>query len=107
MAEDDNIISGEPEERKMAEEWNGRSPDQIRDDAVQDWHQRAPLKYNEGQKEHGGNLDQRADLIGEAKKENIDQWFYLCSAERERQDLLDTIHRLKKEIGHWREIAMR
>ena len=62
MAKDDNITSGEPEERKMAEEWSGRSPDQIRDEAVQDWHQRAPLKYNEGQKEHGGSLDQRVDL---------------------------------------------
>ena len=50
MAEEDNIRSGEPEERKMAEEWVGRSPDDIRDDAVRDWHQRAPLKYNEGQK---------------------------------------------------------
>ena len=107
MAKDDNITSTEPEEREMAEEWGGRSVDQIRDDAVQDWHQRAPLKYNEGQKKHGGNLDHRPDLIGEAKSEAIDLWFYLCSAEKERQDLLNTIHSLKKEVGHWREIAMR
>ena len=46
-------------------------------------------------------------FIGEAKNESIDLWFYLCSAEKERQDLIDTIHRLKKEVGHWREIAMR
>ena len=107
MAEEDNIISGEPEERKMAEEWNGRSPDQIRDDAVQDWHQRAPLKYNEGQKQHGGNLDDRADLIGEAKNEAIDLWFYLCSAEKEREELLRTIHQLEKEVVRLREIASR
>ena len=107
MAEEDNINSGEPEERKMAEEWSGRSPDQIRDDAVQDWHQRAPLKYDIGQKAAGDNLDDKADLIGEAKNEAIDLWFYLCSAEKERQDLLNTIHSLKKEVGHWREIAMR
>ena len=107
MAKDDNITSTEPEEIRMAEEWGGRSVDQIRDDAVQDWHQRAPLKYNEGQKKHGGNLDHRPYLIGEAKNEAIDLWFYLCSAEKERQDLLNTIHRLKKEVGHWRELAMR
>ena len=107
MAEEDNINSGEPEERKMAEEWNGRTSDQIRDDAVQDWHQRAPLKYDIGQKAAGDNLDDKADLIGEAKNEAIDLWFYLCSAEKERQDLLNTIHSLKKEVGHWREIAMR
>lgn len=107
MAKDDNITSDEPEEREMAEEWSGRSPEQIRDEAIQDWHQRAPLKYDIGQKAAGNNLDQNADLIGEAKNEAIDLWFYLCSAEKERQDLLDTIHRLKKEVGHWREIAMR
>ena len=84
-----------------------RTPNEIRDEAVTEWNSSAPLKYDIGQKAAGDNLDAKHDLIGEAKKEAIDLWFYLCSAEKERQDLIDTIHRLKKEVGHWREIAMR
>ena len=60
-----------------------RTPDEIRNEAMCDFIKNAPVKYNQGQCEHGGNLDSVGplELIRRAKEEVIDQWFYLCSAE--------------------------
>lgn len=41
------------------------------------FHELADAKYDEGQREHGGNLWEKHDLIGEIEKEVIDLWFYL------------------------------
>ena len=84
-----------------------RTPDQIRDEAVKEWNSSAPLKYDIGQEAAGDNLDEKHDLIGEAKKEAVDLWFYLCSAEREKQSLLLRIQSLNREVEHWKEIARR
>lgn len=61
-----------------------RTPDEIRNEAMCDFILNAPQKYNLGQKENGGNLDSVGchELIRRAKEECIDQWFYLCSAEK-------------------------
>jgi len=61
-----------------------RTPDEIRNEAMCDFIKSAPDKYNQGQREHGGNLDDVGvlELIRRSKEEVIDQWFYLCSAEK-------------------------
>jgi len=74
-----------------------RTPNEIRDEAVTEWNSSAPLKYDIGQKAAGDNLDAKHDLIGEAKKEAIDLWFYLCSAEREKESLLLKIKSLRDD----------
>jgi len=60
-----------------------RTPDEIRNEAMADFTFEAPVKYDKGQLEHGGNLDGVGvlELIRRSKEEVIDQWFYLCSAE--------------------------
>jgi len=60
-----------------------RTPDEIRNEAMADFTFEAPVKYDKGQSEHGGNLDSVGvlELIRRSKEEVIDQWFYLCSAE--------------------------
>lgn len=62
-----------------------RTPDEIRNEAMCEFIKMAPAKYNQGQKEHGGNLDKKGllNLIRESKMECIDNWFYLCSVEYE------------------------
>ena len=61
-----------------------RTPDEIRNESMCDFIINAPQKYNQGQSELGGNLDDVGclELIRRAKEECIDQWFYLCSAEK-------------------------
>lgn len=76
---------------------NERTPDEIRNEAMGDFILNAPHKYNKGQSEHGGNLDSVGchELIKRAKEECIDQWFYLCSAEKA---FLDREERWRKTV---------
>jgi hypothetical protein len=55
-----------------------RTPDQIRDDAIAHFIERAVPKFNKGQAEHGGSCDERANFE-ELENEIIDLWFYLMS----------------------------
>jgi hypothetical protein len=52
------------------------TPEAIRDYAVQRFQTLAPVKYDAGQKQHGGLLTQRP-LLEELEAEVIDLWFYL------------------------------
>ena len=60
-----------------------RTPDQIRDDAMKAFNEMAPKKYDHGQNEHGGLLDERKDILADCRDETIDLWFYLESARRQ------------------------
>ena len=106
-----------------------RTPNQIRDEAIKCFNQLAPAKYNAGQKEHGGNLDKRKDVINDLRGEAIDFWFYVETEARQKEELEERIEELEewmvetsmrrlkekderiefleKQLKHYKEIASR
>lgn len=57
----------------------------------------AAHKYVNGVKDHGGSLrDTHRNCIYESQLENIDQFFYLVEASRQRDKLIAEINQLKK-----------
>lgn len=80
-----------------------RTPDKIRDDAIAHFCEIAIPKFNAGQKEHGGCLDERV-TIADIEDEIIDLFFYVQSLkEKQRHE----IKRLRAEAARWKEIAQR
>lgn len=57
------------------------------DQALSRFHIMAKNKYVSGQKEHGGNLWEKLNLLDHAEEEVIDLWYYLQGI---RQKLKDT-----------------
>jgi len=55
-----------------------RTSETIRDDAVRRFMQLAPVKYDMGQEEHGGLLDETV-TFEKLEEELIDGWFYIQS----------------------------
>jgi len=109
MAESDEIISTDPQERESAERWaqeDGRPPEQICNHAVNEFNELASVKFWQGQKEHGGCLDDR-DCIAESKKEILDLWFYICSAEWEIKRLRESEKTAHKQMLFYKELSKR
>ena len=75
-----------------------RNADQIRDEAVQRFNAVAAKKYDKGQKEHGGNLDEHPSLIVAIEEEIIDAWMYTQSAARQLESKDREIARLNKKL---------
>jgi len=86
---------------------NKRTPNQIRDESIKCFNQLAPAKYNAGQEEHGGLLDEREDVINDLRGEAIDFWFYVETAAWQLQEKDERIEALEKQVEHWKEIAKR
>ena len=84
-----------------------RTPNQIRDEAIKCFNQLAPAKYDAGQEEHGGNLDNREDIINDLRGEAIDFWFYVETAARQMEEKDERIEFLEKQVKHYKEIASR
>lgn len=57
------------------------SPEDFRDKALKQFQELARIKFDKGQREHGGNIIDRW-LINEAKNEVIDLWFYISALEQ-------------------------
>ena len=57
---------------------SGRTPEQIRDQSIDLFNSRAKAKFDAGQKEHAGNLDERV-MFKDIEDEIIDLWFYVQS----------------------------
>lgn len=55
-----------------------RTPEQIRDAAIHHFNDRAVAKFNAGQEEHGGSLDENTSFV-DIEDEIIDLWFYVQS----------------------------
>jgi len=109
MAKGDELISTDPEERKRADRWaqeDGRPPEQICNHAMEEFNKLAPAKFWEGQKEHGGCLDDR-NCIVEGKKECLDLWFYLCSAEHQMLLSNDEYARVNKQMLFYKDLSNR
>ena len=87
-----------------------RTPDKIRDDALQYFTEVAGDKFDAGQKEHGGSLDERVSEV-DIDDEIIDLWFYVQSlSEKHRVQIVDlcfTITKLEAEVERWKERAQR
>lgn len=86
-----------------------RSPDKIRDDAIQWFNTIAPLKYNEGQakSEVTDNLDKHPDLIGALGEEIVDAVFYLGSLSHQIQKKDSRIAELEKQVEFYKELSQR
>ena len=84
-----------------------RTPNQIRDESIKCFNQMAPAKYNAGQLEHGGLLDEREDIIADLRGEAIDFWFYVETAARQLEEKDERIEFLEKQLKHYKEIAAR
>ena len=84
-----------------------RTPNQIRDESIKCFNQMAPAKYNAGQLEHGGLLDEREDIIADLRGEAIDFWFYVETAARQLEEKDERIEFLEKQLKHYKEIASR
>tara|TARA_Y100000310_G_C20698945_1_gene827888 strand:+ start:4671 stop:5000 length:330 start_codon:yes stop_codon:yes gene_type:complete len=109
MAKGDELISTDKEERDRAERWaqeEGRPPEQICEHALKEFNELASEKFWTGQKEHGGCLDQR-NCITEAKKEVLDLWFYLCSAEYQVLLSNDEYARINKQMLFYKDLSKR
>ena len=109
MAEGDEVISTDPEERTRGERWeqeDGRPPDQICKHAIEEFNRLASEKFWTGQREHGGCLDNR-DCIAEGKKEVMDLWFYLCSAEHQLRILREKEETVNKQMLFYKELSSR
>tara|TARA_R100001530_G_scaffold28654_7_gene22699 strand:+ start:1126 stop:1428 length:303 start_codon:yes stop_codon:yes gene_type:complete len=81
-----------------------RTPERIRDTAIDLFIDRANAKFNAGQEEHGGNLDERV-TFKDIEDEIIDLWFYVQSKKRgyerkqvELKKALSRITLLKNEL---------
>ena len=81
-----------------------RTPERIRDTAISLFVDRATAKFNAGQEEHGGNLDERV-TFKDIEDEIIDLWFYVQSKKRgyerkqvELKKALSRITLLKNEL---------
>ena len=87
-----------------------RTPDKIRDDALQYFMETAGDKFDAGQKEHGGSLDIRVSEV-DINDEITDLWFYVQSlSEKHRVQIVDlcfTITKLEAEVERWKERAQR
>ena len=87
-----------------------RTPDKTRDDALQYFMEVAGDKFDAGQKEHGGSLDERVSEV-DIDDEIIDLWFYVQSlSEKHRVQIVDlcfTITKLEAEVERWKERAKR
>ena len=87
-----------------------RTPDKIRDDAIEYFTREAAEKFDEGQEEHGGSLDERVSEV-DIEDEIIDLWFYVQSlSEKHRKQIVSlcfVIDQLKAEVERWKERAQR
>lgn len=87
-----------------------RTPDKIRDDAIEYFTREAAEKFDEGQEEHGGCLDERVCEV-DIEDEIIDLWFYVQSlSEKHRKQIVSlcfVIDELRSEVKRWKERAQR
>jgi len=97
-------------EEEYKELTKSRTPDKARDDALQYFMEVAGDKFDAGQKEHGGSLDERVSEV-DIENEIIDLWFYVQSlSEKHRVQIVDlcfTITKLEEEVERWKERAKR
>ena len=84
-----------------------RTPDQIRDESIKCFNQLAPAKYDLGQEEHGGLLDEREDIINDLRGEAIDFWFYVETAARQMEEKDERIEYLEGRVAYWEERSKR
>jgi len=84
-----------------------RTPNQIKNESIKCFNQLAPAKYDAGQLEHGGLLDERKDIINDLRGEAIDFWFYVETAARQMEEKDERIEELEKQVERYKEIAKR
>jgi len=83
-----------------------RTPDQIRDESMERFNAIAPVKYDIGQREHGGLLDKTVDF-NDIEYEAIDFWFYLQSLKHKYEPLIEENRVLKQRIARLEEMVKR
>ena len=80
-----------------------RTPDEIREVSIMRFKELARPKYDIGQEEHGGLLDETVP-IEKIEEEILDLWFYSQSL-RVRHEA--EIKKLEAQVERWKETAKR
>ena len=80
-----------------------RTPDEIREVSIMRFKELARPKYDTGQEEHGGLLDETV-TIEKIEEEILDLWFYSQSL-RVRHEA--EIKKLEAQVERWKETAKR
>jgi|10_taG_2_1085330.scaffolds.fasta_scaffold01271_2 hypothetical protein len=80
-----------------------RTPDQIRDETLAEFIKDAKEKFDKGQLEHGGNLDERV-TFKDPKQEAIDFVFYTYTLHRKTEE---RVKELEKQVEFYKELARR
>lgn len=79
-------------------EMKPRTPDQIRDEAIRAFVARARDKYNQGQLEHGGILDENVKWE-DLEDEIIDHVFYFYSKWFQVEERIGA---LERDVEYWK-----
>ena len=80
-----------------------RTPNEIRETGIMRFKELARPKYDKGQEEHGGLLDETVS-IEKLEEEILDLWFY-CQSLRVKHS--DEVNRLEAEVARREERAKR
>ena len=80
-----------------------RTPDEIREVGIMRFKALARPKYDKGQEEHGGLLDETV-TPEKIEEECIDLWFYTQSLRVKHEN---EIGQLEAEVERWKERATR
>ena len=80
-----------------------RTPDEIRNTAIKRFEDISETKFNRGQREHGGSLDENVTLE-DIEDEIIDMWFYTQSLRMKHRAEKG---QLRAEVERWKERAQR
>ena len=80
-----------------------RTPDEIREVGIARFKELARAKYDKGQAEHGGLLDETV-TIEKLEEEAIDQWFYAQSL---RVKHANEVRTAEEAAARWEEVAKR
>ena len=74
-----------------------RRPDQIRDEGIRVFNEIAKPKYDAGQEEHGGNLDESVRWK-DLQDEVIDLWYYLESKRHQSAARVEVLEKRIEEL---------
>ena len=83
-----------------------RTPDQIRDESMARFNQVAPVKYDVGQNEHGGHLDENVNFT-DIEYEAVDFWHYIQSLKHKYEPLLEENKTLRRRVAALEEMVKR
>lgn len=75
------------------------TPQEHKDQLINNFSTEYVNKYNKGQEEHGGNLWEKPSMIRNAKDEVLDQWSYISVIESQIKEAIALMDDFKPEAA--------